>query len=71
MALELALREALAFGDSYVGTAHILLALMRVSDGGAARILFDLAVEPGRVGGEVLRLRSAPDGSWRAGAWEH
>jgi ClpA/ClpB-like protein len=70
MALELALREALAFADYYVGTAHILLALMRVSDGRAARILFDLGVEPERVGGEVLRLRSAPDGSWRAGAWE-
>lgn len=70
MALELALREALAFGDCYVGTAHILVALTRVSDGGAARILFDLGVDPARVGGEVLRVRSAPDGSWQAGAWE-
>jgi ATP-dependent Clp protease ATP-binding subunit ClpC len=69
MALELALREALAFGDYYVGTAHVLLALTRVSDGGAARILLDLGIDPQRVGGAVLRLRSAPDGRWRAGAW--
>lgn len=34
MALELAVREGLAFGDCYVGTAHILVALTRVSDGG-------------------------------------
>jgi len=70
MALGLALRETLAFSDDYVGTAHILLALTRVSDGGAARILFDLGVDPERVGGEVLRMRSAPDGSWQPGAWE-
>lgn len=69
MALELALRETLAFGDSFVGTAHILLALTRVSEGRAARIIFDLGVDPGQVGGEVLSARSAPDGSWRAGAW--
>jgi hypothetical protein len=69
MALALALREALAFGDYDVGTAHLLLALTRVSDGGAARILFDLGVDPERVGGEALRLRSAPDGSWQAGSW--
>lgn len=47
MALELALREALAFGDCYVGTAHILVALTRVSDGGAARILFRPGCRPG------------------------
>jgi ATP-dependent Clp protease ATP-binding subunit ClpC len=70
MALSLALREALAFGDHYVSTAHLLLALTRVSEGRAARIMFDLGVDPEWVSGEVLRLRSAPDGSWQAGGWE-
>jgi hypothetical protein len=70
MALSLALRETLAFGDSYVGTAHILLALTRVNEGAAARILFDLGVDPERVAGEVLGLRSAPDGGWKVDAWE-
>ena len=70
MTLELALREALAFGDTQIGTAHILLALTRVRDGGAARMLFDLGVDPERVAGEALRLRQAPDGSWQADAWE-
>jgi hypothetical protein len=70
MALALALRETLAFGDFFVGTAHILLALTRVSEGRAARIIFDLGLDPGQVGGAVLSVRSAPDGSWRAGGWD-
>jgi Clp amino terminal domain, pathogenicity island component len=70
MVLSLALRETLAFGDSFVGTAHILLALTRVSEGRAARIMFDLGVDPGEVAGEVLTVRHAPTGSWRSGAWD-
>jgi ATP-dependent Clp protease ATP-binding subunit ClpA len=69
MTLELALRETLAFGDSYVGTAHVLLGLTRVSESRAARIMFDLGVDPQRAGHEVLRLRSAADGSWKGGVW--
>jgi hypothetical protein len=70
MVLSLAMRETLAFGDSFVGTAHILLALTRVSEGRAARIMFDLGVDPGKVGAELLTMRHAPNGSWRSGAWD-
>jgi ATP-dependent Clp protease ATP-binding subunit ClpC len=35
--LELALREALSLGDNYIGTEHILLALVRENEGVAAR----------------------------------
>jgi ATP-dependent Clp protease ATP-binding subunit ClpA len=37
--LELALREALALGHSYIGTEHVLLGLVRENDGVAAQIL--------------------------------
>lgn len=68
--LELALREVLAFGDSHVGTAHVLLGLTRANDDVADRLLSNLGADPDRVAEEVLRLRSAADGSWREGAWE-
>ena len=38
--LEIGTREALAFRDGYITTAHILLALTRVGESRAARILF-------------------------------
>ena len=38
-ALELSLREALAMGDNFVGSEHILLGLLREGDGVAAGIL--------------------------------
>ena len=56
--LELALREAFAFRDGYITTAHILLALTRVGESRAARILFDLGADAEHIGGEVLRVRS-------------
>ena len=37
--LELSLREALQFGHDYIGTEHVLLGLIRESDGVAARVL--------------------------------
>jgi ATP-dependent Clp protease ATP-binding subunit ClpA len=68
--LELALREALAFRDGYITTAHILLALTRVGESRAARILFDLGADAEHIGGEVLRVRSTSGGSWEEGTWE-
>ena len=67
--LELALREVLAFRDRYTTTAHILLALTRVDESGAMRILFDLGVDAEQIGGEILRLRSTLGGNSGEGAW--
>lgn len=53
-ALELALREALSLGHNYIGSEHILLGLVRVSErneGLAARIL-----ERHGLGGDELRM---------------
>ena len=56
--LELALREALQLGHNYIGTEHILLGLVRESEGVAARVLSDLGVRPDDVRGELLRMLS-------------
>ena len=58
--LEFALREALSLGHNYIGTEHILLGLVRESEGVAARIMGDLDVDPERVRQEVMRMLSAP-----------
>ncbi len=47
--LELALREALLLNQSYIGTEHILLGLVREGHGVAASVLADLGVDLGRV----------------------
>ena len=52
--LELALREALQLGHNYIGTEHILLGLVRESEGVAARVLSNLDVDPDKVRREVL-----------------
>ena len=58
--LELALREALSLGHNYIGTEHILLGLVRESEGVAARILTDLEVDADRVRREVMRVLAGP-----------
>ena len=58
--LELALREALSLGHNYVGTEHILLGLVRVNQGGAARILGDLDADAEKIRTEIIRLLSSP-----------
>src|SRR4030042_1906734 len=58
--LELALREALSLGHNYIGTEHILLGLVRESEGVAARILNDLEVDADHVRQEVMRVRAGP-----------
>jgi ATP-dependent Clp protease ATP-binding subunit ClpC len=40
--LELSLREALQLGHAYIGTEHILLALIREGDGVAAKVLGEM-----------------------------
>src|SRR5262249_31290402 len=47
--LSLAEEEAHIFQHDYLGTEHLLLGLMRVSDGGAAKALSKLGVEPDKL----------------------
>jgi ATP-dependent Clp protease ATP-binding subunit ClpC len=49
--LELSLREALALGHNYIGTEHILLGLIRESDGIAAQVL--------STHGDLVEIRAA------------
>jgi ATP-dependent Clp protease ATP-binding subunit ClpC len=58
--LELALREALSLGHNYIGTEHILLGLVRESEGVAARIMNDLDADADRIRQEVMRVLSGP-----------
>jgi ATP-dependent Clp protease ATP-binding subunit ClpA len=52
--LELALREAQSLGQNYIATEHILLGLVRESDGVAARILLDFNTTPETVRQAVI-----------------
>jgi ATP-dependent Clp protease ATP-binding subunit ClpC len=66
--LELALREALQLGHNYIGTEHILLGLVRESEGVAARVLSNLDVDPDKVRREVVRRLGGGRGKARGGA---
>jgi len=52
--LELSLREALALGHHYIGTEHLLLALLREGQGVAAQVLTRLGADHARVREGVL-----------------
>jgi len=54
--LELSLREALQLGHNYIGTEHILLALLREGEGVAAQVLVKLGADLNRVRQQVLQL---------------
>ena len=47
--LSLAQEEAQRFNHNYIGTEHILLGLVRETDGMAARVLLNLGVELGKI----------------------
>jgi hypothetical protein len=66
--LELALREALSLGHDYIGTEHILLALVRENEGVAARIMLDFDVDSEKVRHAVVRMLSGPAGRAAAAA---
>jgi prophage maintenance system killer protein len=63
--VELSLREALALGHHYIGTEHLLLALLRDGEGFGARVLTRLGADDALVRGQVLGLLS--DESEQAG----
>ncbi len=57
--LEASLREAITLGHNYIGTEHILLGLVSLSDGAAAQILLELDASPKKIRGETIRALSA------------
>ncbi len=61
--LELSLREAQQLGHTYIGTEHILLALIQEGDGVAAQVLVKLGANRNRVRQQVIQLihGHAPD----------
>ena len=61
--MELSLFEAKNLGHSYIGTEHLLLALVREREGVAARILMDLNVNLQQVHDELSRLLKEKPGS--------
>ncbi len=57
--LELALRESLQMGHTYIGTEHILLGLTREGQGVAAQVLTRLGGDLDRVRRQVIASLSA------------
>jgi ATP-dependent Clp protease ATP-binding subunit ClpA len=58
--LEAAVQEASSLGHNYIGTEHILLALITLSEGVSVRILADCNAQPDQIRSEVIRLLSGP-----------
>jgi ATP-dependent Clp protease ATP-binding subunit ClpA len=56
--LELSLREALPLGNTYIGTEHLLLGLIREREGVAAQVLQKLGADLDRVRQQVIQLLS-------------
>jgi ATP-dependent Clp protease ATP-binding subunit ClpC len=54
--LEMSLREAVLLGNSYIGTEHLLLGIVRQGDCAALRILNDLGVEVTDIQTQVVQL---------------
>ena len=54
--LELSLREALQLGHNYIGTEHMLLALVRQEEGMGAQLLARVGIDPSQVRPQVVAL---------------
>jgi ATP-dependent Clp protease ATP-binding subunit ClpC len=67
--LELALREALSLGHDYIGSEHILLGLVRVNEGVAARILLEFDADAELIRNETIRMLSGRGREPRARSW--
>lgn len=55
-AIELAFESARKFGHSHIGTGHLLIGLLRSTDGSASRLLNDFSVNDTLLLEEVVRL---------------
>jgi len=74
--LELSLREALALGNDYIGTEHILLGLAAEEEGVAARILRERGAGADAIRAAVLQLLSSrvvadPEAELDPREWEY
>ncbi|MBE7559291.1 ATP-dependent Clp protease ATP-binding subunit [bacterium] len=66
--IDFASQESTAFGVNFIGTEHLLLGLIRESEGVAARILADMGVDIVKARNEIHRLSSG--GAANAGMGE-
>jgi ATP-dependent Clp protease ATP-binding subunit ClpC len=66
--LELAFREALQLGHSYIGTEHLLLGLVREGEGVGVQVLRSLGADLHRVRHQVIQLLSGYQGNESVGA---
>ncbi len=62
---ELSFEEARRLNHNYVGTEHLLLALVREGEGVAAKVLVGMGVDVNKLYGEVLKLLGDTRGSKR------
>jgi ATP-dependent Clp protease ATP-binding subunit ClpC len=69
--LELSLEEASQLGHNYIGTEHLLLGLIKESEGIAARVLTNLSVKLEDVREEVLEFLGAPQEGGEVDEEEH
>ncbi len=69
--IELSLYEAKTLNHNYIGTEHLLLALIREREGVAARILQDLGVDLNVLRKAVIDATNGESGTKGAGAGSH
>ena len=63
--LERALRESLQLGHRFIGTEHMLLGLLRLSDAGpVATVLYELDASPRTVAGHLMRRLGSENGAY-------
>lgn len=66
--IELSVDESRKLGHSYIGTEHILLALIREGEGVAARVLNNAGVSLNKARQQVLQLLGSTDAAQSGGA---
>jgi ATP-dependent Clp protease ATP-binding subunit ClpC len=69
--LELSLKEALALDHNYIGTEHVLLGLVRESEGVAARILVDLGADAETVRNAIISMLGGRPAGLPPPGYEH
>lgn len=63
--LEMSFKEARRLNQNFIGTEHILLAIMREGESVAVRILIELGIDPQKLMGDIVKMLSeeAPNAS--------